>query len=327
MNIIYDSSTGAISAVGSDITGGVTLTNSLPGDFVKYFALGKYLARAVSGGAEVYENTAWTYPLGGSDDTTAYVGHSLYVDQVYGNDSTAVVGNEHLPFSTLSGARDASQEYDTIYVNAGSYTGSDLLRPHVNWVFRGCTVTNPTAVAIFDNGVNGFNDSVESRISGDVELVCTSENATAMAFNLSRNDSDVHASVTSITSVATAVNALGGYVHAEKVNVSGTSPAFTLAGTANVSVGTATAPYLFTLTDSASLHMDNGTATTTTTEASSILAGNGTAQLTGRISCASSVVSITATPGVSLRAKVTTSTAPSSDVESMLVSGYLGIDE
>lgn len=70
------------------------------------------------------------------------VANTLFVDITNGNNSTAQVGRQDLPYATLGAARTAASSGDTIVVRPGTYSGTNLLKDGVNWVFEGVgTVT------------------------------------------------------------------------------------------------------------------------------------------------------------------------------------------
>ena len=71
-------------------------------------------------------------------------GNLLYVDDVNGNDGTAVSGDLNKPFQTLFAAQIAAVAGDTIVVYPGSYTSNPLGKRGVNWYFMPEAVVNFT---------------------------------------------------------------------------------------------------------------------------------------------------------------------------------------
>lgn len=59
--------------------------------------------------------------------TNIPIGNTIYVDSVYGNDSTATVNNQAQPFLTLHGAITASSAGSTIILHSGIYSESRFL--------------------------------------------------------------------------------------------------------------------------------------------------------------------------------------------------------
>jgi hypothetical protein len=69
-------------------------------------------------------------------------GNSLWVDEEFGDDLTALRARFDLPFSTVEAARDAAQSGDTVFVRPGDYATTSSLAVHqVNWHFDDATVT------------------------------------------------------------------------------------------------------------------------------------------------------------------------------------------
>lgn len=71
-------------------------------------------------------------------------GNVLYVDDVNGNDGTAVSGDLNRPYLTLLAAQTAAVAGDTIVVYPGSYTSDPLGKRGVNWYFMPEAVVNFT---------------------------------------------------------------------------------------------------------------------------------------------------------------------------------------
>ena len=78
--------------------------------------------------------TGSTGPTGTAD--TTLVNQTVFVDAVYGDDSTGQRENPNLPFATLSAANAAAISLDRIVVHPGSYTTETLLlQDGVTWTF------------------------------------------------------------------------------------------------------------------------------------------------------------------------------------------------
>ena len=84
---------------------------------------------------------------------------SIFVTQ-NGNDSTAVVGDLHLPFATLASASQAATTGSVIFVYPGLYVAptENLAKPGVDWYFNpGATVSKSAAGDVFD--ISSFTDT------------------------------------------------------------------------------------------------------------------------------------------------------------------------
>lgn len=79
-------------------------------------------------------------------------GEMLYVDSVYGNDSTAVAGSLFQTYLTPAAAQTAAGVGDVIVVRPGSYTVSSLGKNGVNWLLMaGVTFTNSSGFIFSDD--------------------------------------------------------------------------------------------------------------------------------------------------------------------------------
>jgi hypothetical protein len=108
-------------------------------------------------------------------------GKLLWVDQVNGIDALAARGRLTVPFKTLTEAKEAASDDDTIMVMPGTYAEKNLLKDKVNWYFLpGAKVDCPGSApgAIFDTSVNGTNAAVKSVIGGYGEFVASGSHST-----------------------------------------------------------------------------------------------------------------------------------------------------
>jgi len=99
-------------------------------------------------------------------------GNTLWVDAVYGNDSTGLANRQDRPFLTLTAAKDAAVAGDLIEVRPGTYAidpDTSLAKNGVNWY--GCPgailskAGDPT-IGIFDDG----GGAIACVVSGSFEL-------------------------------------------------------------------------------------------------------------------------------------------------------------
>lgn len=106
---------------------------------------------------------------GGLDGGVLPTGNTIWVDQVNGNDSTGIRGDQAHPFQTLSAAKDEAVYGDLIFVRPGEYDEKNLLKDGVNWHFEaGANViyTGASNGSIFDDGPNGSNGPITCIIDG-----------------------------------------------------------------------------------------------------------------------------------------------------------------
>jgi len=91
-------------------------------------------------------------------------GNTIWVDAVNGDDATAVVGRQDLPFLTLTDAKDAASAGYTIRVRPGAYVVSESISVNgVNWHFEtGASVLMTTDAngSIFDDGGSAMSFTV-----------------------------------------------------------------------------------------------------------------------------------------------------------------------
>lgn len=164
----------------------------------------------------------WQTPASGSAFLT---GKLLWVDAVNGNDSTAVSGNQGLPYLTIGAAKTAAASGDTITVRPGTYNEKDLLKNGVNYNFMpGATVqySGSSNGAIFDDSATGANAAVVSTIGGNGSFIYSGTGAGATnphVFYITNTSSEVYAHAQEVeNNTATATNGpacvfmLGGYM-------------------------------------------------------------------------------------------------------------------
>lgn len=138
--------------------------------------------------------TAGGFPLSLDGPASVPTGSLLWVDAVNGNDTTALRGDAGFPFLTLTAAKDAAAYGDTIIVLPGTYNERNLLKTGVNWHFiAGAKVVNSAAAsgAIFDDGINGANANIISKITGDGEFTNNSTDALSWAVSIGKSGSYV----------------------------------------------------------------------------------------------------------------------------------------
>lgn len=117
-------------------------------------------------------------------------GNTLFVDEVYGNNTTANRERFDLPYLTISAALDASQPGDTVYVRSGSYSENIVLQNDVDIYFEDVYLSGTIA----DNGVN-----VASTIRGGLNIQATN-NAIAIT-----GESTIDAELNTISTISTAI--------------------------------------------------------------------------------------------------------------------------
>ena len=88
--------------------------------------------------------------------TPVYVGNSVFVDAVFGNDLTGQRERFDLPFQTLEGASmsaNGAQAGDMIFVRPGTYTPTTTVsKAGVNWYFEEGAIVNNPLTTIFNTG-------------------------------------------------------------------------------------------------------------------------------------------------------------------------------
>lgn len=130
---------------------------------------------------------------------------TVYVDALYGNDSTGLRGYKNLPFQTIVAAVTAASNGDTIHVRPGTYNEIDLIgaKTSINFHFElgakviytgagtdaifdatGCTTLRVTGYGYFDNqvGTTGrvflsgpstysvFFEAIEAHCDGEITI-------------------------------------------------------------------------------------------------------------------------------------------------------------
>jgi hypothetical protein len=277
MNIVYDETTGIIRGVGP-FSQGMTLVGTLPSDFVKYFALGKYLARPLSSTtAEVYLDTSWTNPSVPSTVIGANVGKTVYVDQVYGNDATALRETAAYPFLTLSSALDAAQPGDTIVVQPGVYEGCNLIKDGVSWLFSTVTINSNSPVV--DNGPNGVASDVTCNIRGDASIVCIGSSNPVI--NMPRSGSNILVDILGITTNSQAVSIAHGEFNSRSIVSSASTACISLLGDARVYCNAVTSGIVADISGNAVL--DCKTMTSTSDQYAISIGVGGTPTIRGNI--------------------------------------------
>jgi hypothetical protein len=115
-------------------------------------------------------------------------GNVLYVDDVNGNDGTAVSGDLNKPYLTLLAAQTAAVAGDTIVVYPGSYTSNPLGKRGVNWYFMPKAVVSftttgwtvpldviPQSFSVYGQGeFNATANAFSFSFSGEYFIACKS---------------------------------------------------------------------------------------------------------------------------------------------------------
>jgi len=124
-------------------------------------------------------------------------GRTIWVDSVNGDDNTAVVGRQDLPFETPEAARDAATSGYLIHVRPGAYTTStSLAKDGVNWYGEnGAIITGLSSGGA--NGVfNCFEEALSFDVSGCFEIIqVVSSSATEVHAAIWINNDDANVSV------------------------------------------------------------------------------------------------------------------------------------
>jgi hypothetical protein len=71
-----------------------------------------------------------------------YVNITLFVDQTYGDDLSAVADNPTKPWKTLAAAKAVAHDGYVIYVNPGTYADGNLWARNINWYFSAGTIVD-----------------------------------------------------------------------------------------------------------------------------------------------------------------------------------------
>lgn len=133
-------------------------------------------------------------------------GKTLWVDSVYGSDSTGTRQRKDKPFLTLNAAKVAAQSGDTIVVLPGTYNEKNLLKDGVNWHFiNGAIVSyvGSTTGGIFDDGPNGANGDITSKITGYGTFKITNNATSSDVVCVTQPDSEVYIEATNIENLST----------------------------------------------------------------------------------------------------------------------------
>lgn len=120
-------------------------------------------------------------PLGGGASTS---GKNLFVDSVYGSNTTGTRERFDKPFLALSAAKTAAQSGDTIYVRPGSYsTTASLAKDGVNWHFEpgtAVTMTGNSTTAIWDDG----NTAMNFNVTGEADFIRTNNSGSTDVYGI-----------------------------------------------------------------------------------------------------------------------------------------------
>jgi hypothetical protein len=165
-------------------------------------------------------------------------GGLVFVDKIYGNDSTGLRERADRPFLTLTAAKLAAIPGDCIVVRPGEYDENNLLKSGVNWYFLpGAVVsyTQNSAQAIFDDS-DGFSVS-EIHGYGSFETLNAS---TSDVIKLSNNSALTLEGKSLSSQTGSAIRAVQGtvFVKADSIDASAASgsAAIVVQGTSLVNI-------------------------------------------------------------------------------------------
>ena len=245
-------------------------------------------------------------------------GNVLYVDDVNGNDGTAVSGDLNKPYLTLLAAQTAASIGDTIVVYPGTYTTGALGKNRVNWYFFpgaqvSFTVTGwsiPLSGSGQSYSVYGFGEFVSVsnfvtlQSSGDYYIESVSMNGVALLIGNNSNTTIKSRSVTMVS---------GGTITSSAVSIDSldidTGTGLSVSTGANVTINGAVTGGTISLNGSFTL---NGTMSASSVGAA-ITANSGTHAINGSVSNSGGVAiqhnggSLTISSG---RVSTSTSAAP-----------------
>lgn len=245
-------------------------------------------------------------------------GNVLYVDDVNGNDGTAVSGDLNKPYLTLLAAQTAASIGDTIVVYPGTYTTGALGKNRVNWYFFpgaqvSFTVTGwsiPLSGSSQSYSVYGFGEFVSVsnfvtlQSSGDYYIESVSMNGVALLIGNNSNTTIKSRSVTMVS---------GGTITSSAVSIDSldidTGTGLSVSTGANVTINGAVTGGTISLNGSFTL---NGTMNASSVGAA-ITANSGTHAINGSVSNSGGVAiqhnggSLTISSG---RVSTSTSAAP-----------------
>jgi hypothetical protein len=245
-------------------------------------------------------------------------GNVLYVDDVNGNDGTAVSGDLNKPYLTLLAAQTAASIGDTIVVYPGTYTTGALGKNRVNWYFFpgaqvSFTVTGwsiPLSGSSQSYSVYGFGEFVSVsnfvtlQSSGDYYIESVSMNGVALLIGNNSNTTIKSRSVTMVS---------GGTITSSAVSIDSldidTGTGLSVSTGANVTINGAVTGGTISLNGSFTL---NGTMSASSVGAA-ITANSGTHAINGNVSNSGGVAiqhnggSLTISSG---RVSTSTSAAP-----------------
>jgi len=118
----------------------------------------------------------------GSGSAVGYYGNSLWVDAVYGDDSTAVVGRHDRPWLTIQAAASNMTHNSVLVVRPGVYTASPDPGPdRLVYPNRGCDIRfqNLTNIAVIGHGA-----TIQADDDGNIVMFQNVTNAIFQGFTL-----------------------------------------------------------------------------------------------------------------------------------------------
>jgi hypothetical protein len=108
---------------------------------------------------------------GGSTHTNV-AGKTVYVDSIYGNDSTGLRNSTVLTFATIGAAKTAANHGDTVIVWPGTYIlTNSFAKNGVDWVIHGPTEVRLTNALVGGSGAGLFDDRWTGAITSKVHGV------------------------------------------------------------------------------------------------------------------------------------------------------------
>lgn len=168
------------------------------------------------------------------DFQTLFSENTAFVDQTYGDDSTAVVGNMALPFATPAAAETAVSSGQTIRFRAGTWTISGLGKDGIHYYFEpGCIIT-PDGTLFNDVGV-----PIEFRVTGGdflnvVNRICYFSAASTAYFRIHKlSVANNHISCFEVINADSKIVVVGDYLEQDITSYSDGTEAIFMTDTAD----------------------------------------------------------------------------------------------
>jgi len=151
----------------------------------------------------------------GDPGSVPLYGNTLFVDSVYGDDTTAVANDPAKPWKTCHAAAEAAVEQNLIpaivEVAAGTYPNEELLaRDGLDWDFSAGTIIQ-AANSLFTNDLGNGRIPMSFSVTGDAEFMTTIESAPGtVLIDLREATINVDFECHSVTSTTAEAIILGG---------------------------------------------------------------------------------------------------------------------